>query len=86
MALVLAACNAEVKQFSAVPRHICAGERVELPWMVAGSASVMVTPPNLDLPDGPVESSGRATIAPATNTTVALHVTHLLGEPTTSIQ
>jgi hypothetical protein len=64
MALVLSACNAQVKEFSAVPRHICAGERVELQWNVAGSASVTVTPPNAELPDGPVNDVGHATIGP----------------------
>ncbi len=86
IALVLTACNAQVKEFSAVPRHICAGERVELQWSVVGSASVTVTPPNAELPDGPVESARHATIAPTTKTLVALHVTRLLGQPTTSNQ
>jgi hypothetical protein len=86
MALVLAACNAQVKGFSAVPRHICVGEQVDLQWDVVGSASVIVTPPNADLPDGALPSSGHATISPTTKTLVALHVTHMLGHPTTSIQ
>src|SRR5580704_14104175 len=86
MGLVLAACNAQVNEFSAVPRHICAGERIELQWSVAGSASVIVTPPTAELHDGPLGCTGHARIAPATNTKVALHVTRMLGEPTTSIQ
>jgi hypothetical protein len=86
MALVFAACNAQVKGFSAVPRHICVGEKVELQWDVVGSASVIVTPPNADLPDGALPSSGHATISPTAKTLVALHVTHMLGNPATSIQ
>lgn len=86
MACVLAACNAAVKDFTAVPRHICAGERVELRWSVVGSGSVMVTPPNSGLPDGPVSAEGNATIAPTTTTKVDLHVTRTLGNPTTSTQ
>jgi hypothetical protein len=86
MALVLTACNAQVKGFSAVPRHTCVGEKVELQWDVVGSASVIVTPPIADLPDGALPSSGHATISPITKTLVALHVTHMLGIPTTSIQ
>ncbi len=87
MALVLTACNAEVNnKFSAVPRHICAGERVKLQWNVVGSASVTVTPPNAELPDGPVESAGHATIAPTTKTLVALHVRRMLGHPKTISQ
>jgi hypothetical protein len=86
MAVVLTACNAQVKEFSAVPRHICMGEKVELQWDVVGSASVIVTPPNADLPNGTLPSSGHATISPSTKTIVALHVTHMLGHPTTSIQ
>ncbi len=83
---VLSACNAQVKAFSAVPRHICVGEPVHLQWNVVGSASVTMTPPNTALPDGPVESEGQATIAPTSRTVVALHVTRTLGRPTTSIQ
>jgi hypothetical protein len=86
MAWMLTACNARVKEFSAVPRHICAGERVSLRWNVVGSANVTVTPPNSELPDGPVESTGQVTIAPTMKTVVALHVTRPLGEPTTSVQ
>jgi hypothetical protein len=86
MAVVLTACNAQVKEFSVVPRHICMGEKVELQWDVVGSASVIVTPPNADLPNGTLPSSGHATISPSTKTFVALHVTHMLGQPTTSIQ
>jgi len=85
-ACLLTACNAQVKSFSAVPRHICAGQRVELQWNVVGSASVTVTPPNTGLPNGPVASEGQATIAPSTTTQVALHVTRMLGSPTTSTQ
>ena len=69
-----------------MPRHICAGQRVEVHWSVVGSASVVVTPPSAGLPDGPVDSTGSATIAPATTTDVALHVTRPLGKPTTRTQ
>jgi len=86
VACVLSACNAQVKAFSAVPRHICAGEPVQLQWNVAGAANVTVTPPSSGLPDGPVESEGPATITPTTRTLVALHVTRTLGSPTTSTQ
>jgi hypothetical protein len=86
MALVLTACNAQVNDFTVVPRHICAGERVGLQWDVTGSGSLTVTPPNAELPDGPVESTGHATIAPTTTTLVSLHVTRMLGHPTTSDQ
>jgi hypothetical protein len=86
LACALTACNAQVKAFSAVPRHICAGERVQLQWNVVGSASVTVTPASNRLPDGPVESAGHATITPTTGTVVALHVTRTLGSPTTSTQ
>lgn len=85
-ACLLTACNAQVKSFSAVPRHICAGQRVELQWEVVGSASVTVTPPNTGLPDGPMASEGQATIVPSTTTQVALHVTRPLGSPTMSTQ
>ncbi len=83
---VLSACSAQVKAFTAVPRHICAGEPVQLQWNVVGSANVTVTPPSSGLPDGPVESEGHATITPKTTTLVALHVTRTLGSPTTSTQ
>jgi hypothetical protein len=81
---LLGSCNAQVKTFSAVPRHICAGEPVQVQWDVVGSASITVTPPNAALPNGPVESNGQATITPENTTTVALQVTHVLGTPTTS--
>lgn len=84
--VLLGACNAQVKTFSAVPRHICAGEAVHIQWKVVGSARITVTPPDSALPDGPVESEGQATITPASTTAVALHVTHMLGNPWTSTQ
>jgi hypothetical protein len=86
VALVLGGCAAEVKSFSAVPRHVCAGEAVDLQWSVVGCPRMEVTPPSTALPDGPVSKEGHATIAPVTNTRVELHVTRLLGHPTTSVQ
>jgi hypothetical protein len=83
---ILAGCGAEVKAFSAVPRHICAGERVDVRWSVAGSPRIAVTPPSATLPDGPVSKEGHATIEPSTNTRVELHVTRPFGHPTTSVQ
>ena len=82
----LAGCGAEVKAFSAVPRHICAGEPVDLRWSVVGSPRIAVAPPSATLPDGPVSKAGHATIAPSTNTRVELHVTRAFGNPTTSVQ
>lgn len=86
VAFALSACNAHVKTFTAVPRHVCAGEPVELQWSVVGSARVKVDPPSASLPDGPVEDQGEATIAPSTSTRVELHVTRSLGNPTASVQ
>ena len=86
LAFALSACNAHVKTFTAVPRHVCAGEPVELQWSVVGSARVKVDPPSASLPDGPVEDQGQATIAPNTSTRVELHVTRSLGTPTTRVQ
>lgn len=83
---LLAGCAARVKSFSAVPRHVCAGEPVHIQWNVVGSASVTVTPPDAGLVDGPVASEGQATIRPAATTKVALHVTRMLGRSTTSTQ
>jgi len=82
----LAGCNAQVRAFSAVPRHICAGGRVDLEWSVVGSPRVTVVPPSPALPDGPVPKAGHATIAPTTKTRVQLHVTRSFGNPTTSVQ
>src|SRR5574340_1833301 len=86
MAFLLAACNATVNEFTAVPRHICVGERVDLNWSIVGSGTVKVTPPTSGLPDGPVPDQGHATIVPVTTTQVALHVTRTLGNPPTSTQ
>ncbi len=79
-------CSAEVKRFDAAPRHICAGEQVQLDWEVVGSARMTVSPPAAGLADGPVDAKGHATIAPATSTRVQLHVTRPLGKATTSEQ
>jgi hypothetical protein len=86
MACALSACNAHVKTFTAVPRHVCAGQPVDLEWSVVGAARVTVDPPSPSLPDGPVQDEGQATIAPMEKTRVELHVTRPLGNPTTSAQ
>jgi hypothetical protein len=84
--VMLGACSAHVNAFSTVPRHICAGDPVDVQWSVVGCPNVTVIPPSTALPDGPVPKEGHATIAPATNTRIALHVTRSLGNPTTSVQ
>ena len=86
IALAVSACNPHVRAFSAVPRHICAGERVDIAWSVVGSARVEVQPPVDALPNGPVSDEGQATIVPKTTTRVDLHVTRPLGNPTTRTQ
>jgi hypothetical protein len=83
---ILAGCSAEVKAFSVVPRHICAGEPVDVRWSVSGAPVIAVVPPTAALPDGPVSKEGHATIAPATNTRVELDVTRPFGNRTTSVQ
>ena len=83
---ILAGCGAEVKAFSVVPRHICAGDPVDVRWSVSGSPAITVVPPTAALPDGPVSKEGHATIAPATNTRVELDVTRPFGNRTTSVQ
>jgi hypothetical protein len=88
-ALVVAlasACTPHITQFTATPRHVCAGEPVQVEWRVVGSARMRVTPPNDRLPDGPVSEEGRTVIAPITNTNVELQVTRLFGKPTGSVQ
>lgn len=84
--VLLTACNPQVKKFTAVPRHICAGELVQLEWSVIGSARIRVIPPSDRLPDGPVDDEGNAVIAPNANTNVELRVTRPLGNPTASVQ
>ena len=84
--LSLSACNPHVTQFTANPRHVCAGEPVQVEWRVVGSARITVTPPSDRLPDGPVGEEGRAVIAPKTNTNVELQVARLFGNPTGSVQ
>ena len=79
-------CNAQVKEFTAAPRHICAGERVALHWSVVGSAVLVARPPSAGVADGPVADEGSATISPTTTTSVDLRVTRFLGSPTTSTQ
>jgi hypothetical protein len=59
---------------------------VHLSWSVTGSAAITVSPPIAGAPNGAVEASGQATIAPTANTRVELHVTRFLGAPTASIQ
>ena len=86
LALSLSACNAQIKQFAANPRHICAGDPVQIEWSVAGSAHIKVVPPSDRLQDGPVDDKGHAVIVPSANTNVALHVTRLFGNPTGSVQ
>src|SRR5437879_1883228 len=83
---LLAGCNAEVKAFSATPRHICPGERVALHWSVVGSATLNAMPPSAGVSNGPVGDEGDATITPGTTTSVKLHVSRVLGSPTTSTQ
>lgn len=43
-------------------------------------------PPLASLPDGPVPDEGHATVAPIATTTIDLHVTRFLGQPTGSTQ
>src|SRR5215831_4785212 len=84
--LLSAGCGAEVKSFTAIPRHICAGESVSLDWSVVGSPRMSVKPPSSVVPVGPVARSGHARIFPTTNTRVELDVTRQFGNPTTSVQ
>lgn len=85
-ALVLTACNAHVKNFTVQPRHICAGESVQVEWSVDGSARIKVTPSSDRLADGPVEDEGLARIAPNANSKIELHVTKLFGHPDGAVQ
>lgn len=82
----LSACNAHVTHFTANPRHVCAGEPVQLEWRVVGSARITVTPPTDRLPNGQVGEEGHAVIAPITNTNVEIQVKRLFGNPTSSVQ
>jgi hypothetical protein len=82
----LSACTAVVNDFSATPRHICAGERVTLHWSVTGSATLEAAPPVPGFTNGPVDHEGTTTLSPSATTTVGLHVTRFLGSPTTSRQ
>lgn len=79
-------CDAKVNEFTATPRHICAGERVALRWSVVGSATLEATPVVAGFANGSVDDEGSATITPTATTTVGLHVTRFLGSPTTSRQ
>lgn len=85
-AVLLTACNGHVKNFTVQPRHICAGESVQVEWSVEGSARITVTPPSDRLADGPADDEGRALIAPNADTKVELHVTRLLGHPDGAVQ
>jgi hypothetical protein len=79
-------CDASVDQFAPSARYICAGQTVHLSWKVTGTATMTSTPPVAGLPDGPVSAQGEAAIAPQVTTSVQLHVTRFLGNPTSSVQ
>ena len=83
---LLTGCDAKVKAFTASPRHVCPGERVELSWSVTGSATMTVTPSLPGAPNGPVPDDGNATIAPVASTRAQLYVKRFLGAPASSIQ
>ena len=51
-------CDPVVRTFTVTPRHICAGERVEVQWDVTGSPTLTLTPPMIGVPVGSVPSQG----------------------------
>ena len=84
--LVNVGCDAKISEFTPSAHYVCAGQRVTLAWQVTGDATVKVTPPQVSLPDGKVDSQGTGFIEPTQTTTVELHATRCLGNPTSSIQ
>jgi hypothetical protein len=80
------ACSAHVNDFSAEPRHICPGQRVEVKWSVSGSATLTATPAVSGIENGAVPDDGHAVIAPTAPTEVVLSVTRFLGSPTGATQ
>src|SRR5512147_1233815 len=76
------ACSPQIVRFEVGPRHICAGQQVEMVWQVKGQAHLTVTPRLAGAPDGAVAASGHATVKPTSDTRVFLQATRWLGTPT----
>jgi hypothetical protein len=45
ISFLFAACGAQIANFSASSRYICAGQPVHLSWKVTGTATMTATPP-----------------------------------------
>ena len=69
-AWLVAGCGASINAFDATPHHACVGDTVTITWNVTGSASLALTPPSTEVPDGDVASTGTKLFHPQASTTI----------------
>ncbi len=81
LATICQGCNAKITRFDAMPRHVCAGDRVELAWDFDGTGTLTVSPPATEAAAGRVANHGTASIHPVAPTAVELRVTRIGGRP-----
>jgi hypothetical protein len=83
---LLPGCGPCVRDFTATPRHVCAGQEVTVAWDVACRATMTAEPALPGIPNGAVAEHGRFTFTPDASTSIVLHLTPTFGHRTSSTQ